>query len=111
MTGEGRGERREARGEGAGTGSLRELMKAGTHAVPGVFDAAVGRLAERMGFGAVYVSGAATANGVAGFPDVGLMSLEEVVRQARYIVEAVAVPVIADADTGFGEPLNVMRTV
>ncbi|MCC7362796.1 MAG: methylisocitrate lyase [Dehalococcoidia bacterium] len=79
--------------------------------VPGVFNAAVALLAERAGFPAVYVSGAATANGVAGVPDIGLMTMDEVVRQARYIAGAVRVPVIADADTGFGEPLNVMRTV
>jgi methylisocitrate lyase len=90
---------------------LRTLLAAGTHAVPGVFNAAVAKLAERAGFPCLYVSGAGTANGVAGYPDVGLMSLEEVVRHARYAAEAVSVPVIADADTGFGEPLNVMRTV
>jgi methylisocitrate lyase len=90
---------------------FRELLQAGTHAVPGVFNAAVARLAERAGFSAVYVSGAATANGVAGLPDVGLITLEELVRHARYTIEAVSLPVIVDADTGFGEALNVMRTV
>jgi methylisocitrate lyase len=90
---------------------LRTLLSSGTHPVPGAFNAAVALLAERAGFPAVYVSGAGTANGVAGFPDIGLMSLEEVVRHARYTVEAVAVPVIVDADTGFGEPLSVRRTV
>ncbi|MCC2668947.1 MAG: methylisocitrate lyase [Armatimonadetes bacterium] len=94
-----------------GPRSLRDLLASGTHAVPGVFNAAVAKIAERAGFPAVYVSGAGTANGVAGFPDVGLLSLEEVVRHARYTVEAVSVPVIVDADTGFGEPLNVRRTV
>jgi methylisocitrate lyase len=93
------------------TQRLRELLKSGTHPIPGVFNAAVALLAERAGFPAVYVSGAGTANGMAGFPDVGLLSLEEVVRHARYTVEAVSVPVIVDADTGFGEPLNVMRAV
>jgi methylisocitrate lyase len=93
------------------TKALRKLLEGGTHPVPGVFNAAAALLAERAGFQAVYVSGAGTANGVAGFPDVGLMSLEEVVRHARYTVEAVSVPVIADADTGFGEVLNLMRTV
>src|SRR3954451_15640545 len=92
-------------------GALREILREGAHAVPGVFNAASARLAERAGFPAVYVSGAGTANGVAGFPDVGLMSLEEVVRHARYAAEAVSVPVIADADTGFGEVLNVVRAV
>jgi methylisocitrate lyase len=93
------------------TQRLRDLLTSGTHAVPGVFNAAVGLLAERAGFPAVYVSGAGTANGVAGLPDIGLMSLEEVVRHARYLAEAVSVPVIVDADTGFGEPLSVRRTV
>lgn len=93
------------------TRTLRELLREGTHPVPGVFNAAVARLAARAGFRALYVSGAGTANGVAGLPDVGLLSLEEVVRHARYAVEAAPLPVIVDADTGFGEPLNVMRAV
>lgn len=91
--------------------AFRALLREGTHPIPGVFNAAVALLAERAGFPALYVSGAGTANGVAGFPDVGLLSLEEVVRHARYSAQAVSVPVIADADTGFGEPLSVMRTV
>jgi methylisocitrate lyase len=91
--------------------TLRQLLVTGTHAVPGVFNAATALLAERAGFPALYVSGAGTANGVAGVPDIGLLSLEEVVRHARYAAEAVSVPVIADADTGFGGPLHVRRTV
>ncbi len=90
---------------------LRQLLTSGTHPVPGVFNAAVGLLAEEAGVPAVYVSGAGTANGVAGYPDIGLLSLEEVVRHARYTAEAVSVPVIADADTGLGEALIVRRTV
>lgn len=90
---------------------LRRLLEGGVHPVPGVFNAAVALLAERAGFPAVYVSGAGTANGLGGFPDVGLLSLEEVARHARYTAEAVSVPVIVDADTGFGEPLNVTRAV
>jgi methylisocitrate lyase len=90
---------------------LRELLADGTHAVPGVFNAACAMAAERAGFPALYVSGAGTANGVAGFPDVGLMTLGEVVQQAKYVADAVAVPVIVDADTGFGEALNVWRAV
>lgn len=93
------------------TRQLRTMLQSGTHAVPGVFNAATALLAERSGFPLLYVSGAGTANGVAGFPDVGLMSLEEVVRHARYTASAVRVPVIADADTGFGEVLSVIRTV
>jgi methylisocitrate lyase len=91
--------------------AFRELLRSGTHTVPGAFNAATALLAERAGFPAVYVSGAGTANGVAGFPDIGLMSLEEVARQTRYIANAVSLPVLVDADTGFGEALNVRRTV
>jgi methylisocitrate lyase len=90
--------------------SLRPLLAAGCHALPGAFNAATALLAERAGFRGLYVSGAATANGVAGFPDIGLLTLEEVARHARYTAQAVSVPVLADADTGFGEPLQVMRT-
>src|SRR5687768_17954763 len=93
------------------TTALRRLLEAGTHPVPGAFNAATAMLAERAGFPAVYVSGAGTANGVAGFPDIGLMTLEEVARQTRYMAEAVSLPVLVDADTGFGEVLNVRRTV
>ncbi|MBM3460266.1 MAG: methylisocitrate lyase [Armatimonadetes bacterium] len=91
--------------------AFRALLAGGTHAIPGVFNAAVALLAEQAGFPAVYVSGAGTANGVAGFPDVGLLSLEEVVRHTRYTTNAVSLPVLVDADTGFGEALNVRRTV
>jgi methylisocitrate lyase len=91
--------------------AFRELLKSGTHAVPGAFNAATALLAERAGLPAVYVSGAGTANGVAGFPDIGLLSLEEVARQTRYVADAVSLPVLVDADTGFGEVLNVRRTV
>ena len=90
---------------------LRDAMAAETLALPGVFNAAVALLAERSGFPALYVSGAGLANGVGGYPDIGLLTMTEVVEAAGRIAEAVAVPVIADADTGFGEPLSVRRTV
>jgi methylisocitrate lyase len=90
---------------------LRTLLARGTHPVPGAFNAAVALLAERAGFPALYISGAGLANGVAGLPDVGLLTLTEVVTQARYVAQAVSLPVIADADTGFGETLNVRRAV
>jgi len=90
---------------------LRELMAAGTVVAPGAFNAVTAMAAERIGFEAVYISGAGLADGVAGFPDIGLLTLTEVVQQARYIADAVAVPAICDADTGFGEVVNVRRTV
>jgi methylisocitrate lyase len=93
------------------TRRLRELMAAGTVVAPGAFNAVTAMAAERIGFEAVYISGAGLADGVAGFPDIGLLTLTEVVQQARYIADAVAVPAICDADTGFGEVVNVRRTV
>jgi methylisocitrate lyase len=78
--------------------------------VPGVFNAVVARMAERSGFQAVYLSGAALS-AAAGVPDVGLLTLTEFVEQARTVCGATALPVLCDADTGFGESLNVERTV
>lgn len=79
--------------------------------VPGAFDALSAKLAERAGFEAVYMTGAGTVNAVAGLPDIGLLSLTEVASNAGYITNAVRIPVFADADTGYGNALNVMRTV
>lgn len=79
--------------------------------VPGAFNAIVAKLVERAGFPALYVSGAGTANGVGGYPDIGMMTLSEMAQQAGYIARATHIPAIADADTGFGEAINVFRTV
>ena len=79
--------------------------------IPGVFNALVARMAERAGFGAVYQSGAALSAGLAAAPDVGLLTQSEFVEQGRYLAQAVGIPVISDADTGFGEALSVERTV
>jgi 2-methylisocitrate lyase-like PEP mutase family enzyme len=77
---------------------------------PGVYDGLSARVAERVGFGVVYVSGGAVARST-GVPDVGLMTMSEVLDRTREIVDAVDCPVIADADTGYGGTLNVGRTV
>lgn len=91
---------------------LRDLLaRKQSQVVPGVFDALSARLAERAGFEAVYMSGAGTVNALASLPDVGLLSITEMALNARYIANAVRVPVFADADTGYGNALNVMRTV
>ena len=82
-----------------------------TIAIPGVFNALVARMAERAGFHAVYQSGAALSAGLAALPDIGLITQTEFVEQGRYLANAVKIPVISDADTGFGEPLAVERTV
>jgi methylisocitrate lyase len=90
---------------------LRALLDSGeTIVAPGVFNALVARLAQEAGFRALYVSGAALSASLA-LPDLGLLTLQELVDAVRPIVRATGLPVIADADTGFGEVLNVMRTV
>jgi methylisocitrate lyase len=89
---------------------LRDAWEAGPIQVPGVFNALVARMAERLGFRAVYLSGGALS-AAAGVPDVGLLTLTEFVDEARRIALATSLPLLADADTGFGEALNVERTV
>ena len=90
---------------------LRELTSNGCVAMPGVFNAAMGRLVERSGFDALYISGAGLCNATAGVPDIGLLTLTEVVQLAGYIARAVKIPAIVDADTGFGGAENAARTV
>lgn len=89
---------------------LRDAWATGPVAVPGVFNPLVARMAERAGFRAVYLSGGALSAGY-GVPDIGLLTLTEFVQQARLIADATTVPLLCDADTGFGESLNVERTV
>jgi 2,3-dimethylmalate lyase len=91
---------------------LRELLSAGAPLMaPGAYDALSARLIEQAGFDAVYMTGFGTTASLIGRPDVGLLSGAEMVDNARRIVSAVDVPVIADADTGYGNALNVVRTV
>lgn len=78
---------------------------------PGAIHALNAKLIERAGFEAVYVTGGGTATTVTGLPDIGLITASEMALNARYIARAVQVPVFADADTGYGNALNVMRTV
>jgi methylisocitrate lyase len=89
---------------------LRDAWGTGPIVAPGVFNAVVARMAEEMGFQAVYLSGAALS-AAAGVPDVGLLTLTEFVDQARVIAQATGLPLLCDADTGFGEAVNVERTV
>jgi methylisocitrate lyase len=84
-------------------------MAAGCVAMPGAFNAATARLVERAGFSAVYVSGAGLANATAGVPDIGLLSLAEVAQLAGYIAQAVKIPALVDADTGFGDAAGAVR--
>lgn len=79
--------------------------------IPGVFNALAARMAERAGFRAAYQSGAALSAGLAAVPDVGLISQTEFAEQGRYLAGAVSIPIISDADTGFGDERAVVRTV
>jgi methylisocitrate lyase len=89
---------------------LRQAWTAAPIQVPGVFNALVARMAERLGFRAIYLSGGALS-AATGVPDVGLVTLPEFVDHARTIALATPLPLLSDADTGFGEALNVERTV
>ena len=91
---------------------LRALLATQRHLlVPGAMNALFARLIEASGFPAVYVSGAAVSNGMLAEPDLGFISLPDVAQVVRSIRRRVSVPLIVDADTGFGGPLNVTRTI
>jgi 2-methylisocitrate lyase-like PEP mutase family enzyme len=93
------------------TARFRELMRRnGMVVAPGAYDCITARLIERAGFDAVYMTGAGTA-ATLGYPDFGLVTMSEMVGNAGRIATAVDLPVIADADTGYGNELNVVRTV
>ena len=95
-----------------GAPRLRALLAQSEPIVaPGAFDCLSARMIEAEGFQAVYMTGFGTAASYLGRPDVGLLGMGEMVDQARRIVQAVHIPVIADADTGYGNPINVIRTV
>lgn len=94
-----------------GTTGLREVLAGPAMLVaPFVCDALQAKIAEAAGFRAVYMTGFGTA-AVRGYPDLGLLTMNEMVDNVRTISGAVRIPVICDADTGYGNPLNVMRTV
>lgn len=79
--------------------------------LPGVYDAITARLATAAGFEGLYISGAGVTNSLLAVPDIGLVTLTEMARQAKYIADATPLPCLCDTDTGFGEAHNVMRTV
>src|SRR5262245_22103159 len=89
---------------------LRDAWAAGPFALPGAFSPLVAKMAERIGFRAVYLSGGALS-AASGVPDIGLLTLSEFVAQAQLISQATSLPLLCDADTGFGEAINVERTV
>ena len=95
-----------------GAARLRALLDSGqTIVAPGAFDSLSARLVEEAGFPAVYMTGFGTSAALIGRPDVGLLTMTEMAGNAGRIAACVDIPVIADADTGYGNPLNVIRTV
>src|ERR1700722_8152744 len=90
---------------------LREMLNGSEMVVaPFVYDGLQAKIAERTGFKAVYMTGFGTA-AARGYPDLGLLTMTEMVQNVRAISHAVNLPVICDADTGYGNPVNVWRTV
>src|SRR5215472_623530 len=95
-----------------GPARLRELLASGqTILAPGAFDPLGARLVEEAGFPVVYMTGFGASAALLGRPDVGLLTMTEMAGNAARIADCVDIPVIADADTGYGNPLNVMRAV
>jgi 2-methylisocitrate lyase-like PEP mutase family enzyme len=89
--------------------TFREAMQRGMVVAPGAYDCITGRAIERAGFGAVYMTCSGTAASL-GYPDYRLITMSEMAENAGRLVAAVKLPIIADADTGFGNELNVVRT-
>ena len=93
------------------TARFKQLLNSGEMVVaPFIMNALHAKIAESVGFSAIYMTGSGTS-AEKGYPDVGLLTQTEMVQNARYIADAVDIPVISDADTGYGNPLNVYRTV
>jgi 2-methylisocitrate lyase-like PEP mutase family enzyme len=91
--------------------TLREALASGRMVVaPGAYDGLTARLVEQAGFRAVYMTGAGTSAGH-GYPDLGLLTMSEMVANARRMVDVTSVPLISDIDTGYGNELNVYRTI
>jgi methylisocitrate lyase len=90
---------------------LRDAVVESTIQVPGAPAALFGRLIERMGFPATYLSGAAFSAGILGLPDIGFITLTELAESLRHLTRSVQIPVIVDADTGFGESVHLERTI
>ena len=91
--------------------NLRNLLKEESLIItPGVYDALTARIVENAGFSAAYLTGGGLSRSW-GFPDLGLMTLMENVGLIARVCDSVQIPIIADADTGYGNALNVIRTV
>lgn len=94
------------------TSKLKEIMqRRAATIIPGTANAMFGRAIEELGFEAIYVTGAGIANMELGTPDIGLTTMTEVAETIARLASAVSIPIIVDADTGFGNALNIVRTV
>ena len=91
--------------------ALRNAAASEALQIPGAPFALAGRMIERMGYPACYLSGGAFSAGILGIPDVGLFTLTELVQQTTWLTRSINIPLIVDADTGFGDTANVERTV
>src|SRR5207247_3776933 len=94
-----------------GAQRIRELVEADTVLMPGVYDALTARIAARVGFDIVFVSGYSVSATRLGEPDFGFVTQTEMADAARAVCRVSDAPAIVDADTGYGNPLNVIRTV
>ena len=90
---------------------MRELLDQGIVVSPGIFDGYSARLVEKMGFKACSTTGAGLANSRLSQPDVGIMQMMENADGCRALAQSLSIPVMADADTGYGNPVNVRRTI
>lgn len=90
---------------------FREILREGPVLLPGVFNAISAKAASAAGAKGLYMTGAGVTNALLAVPDIALLTLSEMAQQASYVTSSVQVPVIADADTGYGETMNVIRTV
>jgi carboxyvinyl-carboxyphosphonate phosphorylmutase len=91
--------------------ALRQLLNDnGIIVAPGAYDCISAKIVEQLGFSAIYLTGAGMASSRLGVPDIGLMTMTEVVETAKNIVQATNIPIICDADTGYGNAINLIRT-
>ncbi len=92
--------------------ALREMLKEdGIIMAPGAYDAWSAKLIENAGFKAIYMTGYGVSASVIGKPDIGLITMQEMAEMAKNMANVTSVPIIADADNGYGSALNVIRTV
>lgn len=94
----------------SGPTALRDILSKGSIMVPGAFNAVSALIAQKLGFKAIYISGSGVAGNM-GFPDLSVTTLTEVAEECRRFRSVLQIPIIVDADTGFGETINVIRTV